>query len=157
MRRDESVVDFNNLVKLTFGDTAVYDPENRLVAIRYLHDTLPSNIQSVFHILPKAIEDSDDEVRKLMVEMCSTLLTTKEYAADTAVELQEWIEVLSRYVLANEVPTGVKGNYRVKFPIGVVLLFLDSIGCDYEHPHRNNLGPSTPMERALKKAKAPKR
>uniref|UniRef100_A0A0K0CVW9 Adaptin_N domain-containing protein n=1 Tax=Angiostrongylus cantonensis TaxID=6313 RepID=A0A0K0CVW9_ANGCA len=68
------------------------DAEPRLVAMRYLHGTLPSNIQTVLHILPKAIEDSDDEVRKLMVEMCSSLLATKEYATDTAAELQEWIE-----------------------------------------------------------------
>ncbi|KAJ1346884.1 hypothetical protein KIN20_001807 [Parelaphostrongylus tenuis] len=68
------------------------DAEPRLVAIRYLHSTLPSNIENVFRILPKAIEASDDEIRRLMVEMCSTLLVTKEYAADTAAELQEWIE-----------------------------------------------------------------
>ncbi|VDM86079.1 unnamed protein product, partial [Strongylus vulgaris] len=64
----------------------------RLVAIRYLQSTLAENIHHVFRILPKAIEDSDDEVRRIMVDMCPSLLAVEEYAADTVKELQEWTE-----------------------------------------------------------------
>ncbi|KAK6732423.1 hypothetical protein RB195_016666 [Necator americanus] len=68
------------------------DAEPRLVAIRYLQSTLAKNISHVFRILPKAIEDTDDEIRRIMIEMCSTLLVVEEYAADTMKELQEWTE-----------------------------------------------------------------
>ncbi|PIO74595.1 hypothetical protein TELCIR_03390 [Teladorsagia circumcincta] len=68
------------------------DAEPRRVAIRYLHSTLAANIEHVFRILPKAIEDTDSEVRGLMIEMCSTLLAVEEYASDTVKELQEWTE-----------------------------------------------------------------
>ncbi|RCN33854.1 hypothetical protein ANCCAN_20307 [Ancylostoma caninum] len=68
------------------------DAEPRLVAIRYLQSTLASNIHHAFRILPKAIEDTDDEVRRIMIDMCSTLLVVEEYAADTVKELQEWTE-----------------------------------------------------------------
>lgn len=65
----------------------------RLVAIRYLQSTLANNIHHAFRILPKAIEDTDYEVRRIMVDMCSSLLVVDEYAADTVKELQEWTEV----------------------------------------------------------------
>ncbi|KAK5965612.1 hypothetical protein GCK32_012104 [Trichostrongylus colubriformis] len=68
------------------------DAEPRLVAIRYLHKTVATNIEHVFRILPKAIEDTDGEVRAVMIEMCSTLLAVEEYAAETVKELQEWTE-----------------------------------------------------------------
>ncbi|WKX93316.1 hypothetical protein Q1695_010957 [Nippostrongylus brasiliensis] len=68
------------------------DAEPRLVATKYLHSTLSTNIRHVFRILPKAIEDTDDEVRRLMIEMCSTLLVVEEYAEDTVKELQQWTE-----------------------------------------------------------------
>ncbi|VDK73919.1 unnamed protein product [Cylicostephanus goldi] len=68
------------------------DAEPRLVAIRYLQGTLAKNISHVFRILPKAIEDTDDEVRRIMIDMCPSLLVVEEYAADTAKELQEWTE-----------------------------------------------------------------
>lgn len=68
------------------------DAEPRLVAVQYLHKTLAANIRHVFRILPKAIEDTDDEVRRLMIEMCSTLLVVEEFAEETEKELQEWTE-----------------------------------------------------------------
>ncbi|VDL71398.1 unnamed protein product [Nippostrongylus brasiliensis] len=68
------------------------DAEPRLVATKYLHSTLSTNIRHVFRILPKAIEDTDDEVRRLMIEMCSTLLVVEEYAEGTVKELQQWTE-----------------------------------------------------------------
>ncbi|KHJ89726.1 hypothetical protein OESDEN_10441 [Oesophagostomum dentatum] len=68
------------------------DAEPRLVAIRYLQSDLAKNIHHIFRVLPKAIEDTDDEVRRIMVDMCPVLLAVEEYAADTVKELQEWTE-----------------------------------------------------------------
>ena len=66
---------------------------SRLVAIRYLQTDPAKNIQHIFRILPKAIEDSDDDVRRIMVDLCPMLLAVEEYAAETVKELQDWTEV----------------------------------------------------------------